>query len=85
MFTSSGDFWLGRLTYALDKAAAAPSERSRDAYLELAHHYRSLHQLSDTGRSKAPVVRQEEPAPCVATTAGRHDFRSVHDALMQAA
>jgi hypothetical protein len=85
MFTSSGDFWLGRLTYALDKAAAAPSERSRDAYLELAHHYRSLHQLADTGRPKAPVVRQEEPASFVAATAGRHDFRSVHDALMQAA
>jgi hypothetical protein len=84
MLTSSRDFWLGRLTFALDKAAAAPSERSRDAYLELAHHYRSLHQLSDTGRTKATVVCQEEPAPFVAT-GGRHDFRSVHDALMQAA
>jgi len=85
MFTSSRDFWLGRLNYALDKAAAAPSERSRDAYLELARHYRSLHQLSDTGTPKAPVVRQEESASFVAAAGGRHDFRSVHDALMQAA
>jgi hypothetical protein len=85
MITASRDFWLRRLSYALDKASTAPSERSRMAYLELARHYRSLHALSDGTRANLRCGRQQEPALCAAAQAGPHDFRSVHDALMRAA
>ena len=82
--TISDDFWIGRLSDALEKAAAAPSERSRTAYLELARHYCSMHALSGRGRPRSEPV-QHDPLFSAATEGGRHDFRSVHDALMQAA
>jgi hypothetical protein len=79
----SGDFWLGRLADALDKAAKAPSERSRNAYFELADHYRALHDLS--GRSHRPAAPRGDCAAHAATDSGQLDFRSIHDALMEAA
>ena len=84
MTTISDDFWIGRLNYALDKAAAAPSERARAAYLELARHYCSMHELSDRPKRR-PVAPRHDPVPSRPAESGRLDFRSVHDALMQAA
>jgi hypothetical protein len=83
MTKTSQEFWLGRLSEALDRALAAPSERSRIAYLELARHYCSMRALSEReGRQLAsprhdPVVSAAAETEC--------DFRSVHDALMQTA
>ena len=37
------DYWLNRFATAMDKAASAPGEPSRTAYLELARHYWSMH------------------------------------------
>ena len=42
---TSENYWLRRLASAIESAAAAPSERSRAAYLTLANHYRSMHEL----------------------------------------
>ena len=81
MLTASPDFWLRRLSYALDKASTASSDRSRLAYLELARHYRSLHELSDGSRA-SPITVRHEPTLRTAAEARRHGFRSVHDALM---
>lgn len=84
MTMSSGEFWITRLSYALDKAVAAPSERSRIAYLELARHYCSMHELADRRSDRAAAPRHDSVFSAAADS-GRHDFRSVHDALMQAA
>ena len=84
MTTASGDFWITRLSYALDKAVAARSERARVAYLELARHYCSMHELADR-RSAETAGQRHDPIFSATADAGRHDFRSVHDALMQAA
>ena len=84
MTTISDDFWIGRLNYALDKAASAPSERARAAYLELARHYCSMHELSDRPSCR-PTTPRHDPVFPAAAESGRLDFRSVHDALMQAA
>jgi len=83
MTTISHDFWIRRLSDALEKAVDAPSERSRIAYLELARHYCSMQE-----RVNRRALRQEtwrDPVFCAAGHSGCHDFRSVHDALMQAA
>ena len=85
MPTTSRDFWLTRLTDVLDKAVAAPSERSRAAYLELARHYCSMHAVADNRNSRPAGTTRNDPPLAIAATGGRHDFGSVHDALMQAA
>ncbi len=41
----SFDFWLKRLALAVEQAVAAPGERSRGAYLDLARHYWAMHVL----------------------------------------
>ena len=84
MTTPSEDFWLTRLSDALEKAVAAPSDRSRVAYLELARHYCSMHKRSNR-RNGRSVAGQQDPAFLATADCGRHDFRSVHDAPMQAA
>jgi hypothetical protein len=84
MTTTSEDFWLTRLSDALEKAVAAPSERTRIAYLELARHYCSMHQRSNR-RNVRPVAGHPDPVFLANAEFERHDFRSVHDALMQAA
>jgi hypothetical protein len=43
--STSRDYWLKRLVQAIDSARCAPSDRSRMAYLELAQHYRAMHEL----------------------------------------
>lgn len=48
-------YWLERLVFALEKSRTAPSERARLAYLDLAHHYWSMHALR-TGDRKAPPL-----------------------------
>jgi hypothetical protein len=83
MTNTSQEFWIRRLSETLDKALSAPSERSRIAYLELARHYCSMRQLSEPRCRQASAPRHD-PVSSVADT-GRHDFRSVHDALMQTA
>jgi hypothetical protein len=45
VISTSTAFWLTRLSQAVDSARNAPSNRSRIAYLELAHHYWSMHEL----------------------------------------
>jgi hypothetical protein len=75
--SEGNDFWMARLSEVLAKAAAAPSQRSRDAYLELALHYCSMHELVHGGMLAAK--RASDPRPPV-----RPDFRdfgSVHDLL----
>lgn len=71
------DFWMARLSEVLAKAAAAPSERSRNAYLELALHYCSMHEFVHGGR---PVPKRANDAQPPARADVR-DFRSVHDLL----
>jgi hypothetical protein len=82
MTKTSQEFWISRLSEALDKALAAPSERSRLAYLELARHYCSMRELSRTPGRRASVPRHD-PTASAAADVGKHDFRSIHDALMQ--
>ncbi len=83
MTTVCRDFWIGRLGEALDKAVAAPSESSRLAYLKLARHYCAMHERSSR-RGAQPALRGD-PIFSAAAQSGQHDFRSVHDALMQVA
>jgi hypothetical protein len=83
MTKTSREFWLGRLSEALDRAIAAPSERSRIAYLELARHYCSMRELSEREGPRVAAPRHD-PAVSAAADTG-YDFRSVHDALMHAA
>ena len=85
MTTTSRDFWLIRLTDVLDKAVAAPSERSRAAYLELARHYCSMHVVADNRNARPAGAPRNDPPLAIAAKVGRHDFGSVHDALMEAA
>jgi hypothetical protein len=85
MTTTSPQFWFNRLAYALDKAVSAPSDGARMAYLELARHYCSMHELSDR-RDAQPVARpRRDPVYSAAADHGRHDFHSLHDALMRVA
>jgi hypothetical protein len=84
MTTTSKDFWMHRLSEVLEKALAAPSERSRIAYLELARHYCSMHERADR-RASRPDAPSKDPVFSAAGHTGRHDFHSVHDALMHAA
>ena len=84
MTTTPPDFWIHRLSEVLEKALAAPSERSRIAYLELARHYCSMHERANR-RACRPEAPSKDPIFPAAGDSPRHDFRSVHDALMQAA
>ncbi len=82
MNTTATDFWLGRLAEAVENALSTHSERSRLAYLELARHYYAMHSRTSV-RKTDPLPRQDEVS-AVAVRSGRHDFGSVHDALMGA-
>ncbi|MGN6155902.1 MAG: hypothetical protein ACTHN4_09240 [Sphingomicrobium sp.] len=84
MTTTSRDFWMSRLGEALDKAVGAPTEDSRLAYLKLARHYCAMQERSNR-RSGQSSASGSDPIFSAATQAWRHDFHSVHDALMQAA
>lgn len=55
------DYWLKRFAEAIEKAAAAPGEPSRGAYLELARHYWSMHAMI---HGKSQSVPPNFPAPC---------------------
>ena len=83
MTKTSQEFWIGRLSEALDRALAAPSERSRIAYLELARHYCSMRALSEREGRQLASPRHDAVVSAAAETG--YDFRSVHDALMQTA
>ena len=83
MTKTSQEFWIGRLSEALDRALAAPSERSRIAYLELARHYCAMRELSEREGRQAASPRHDPVVSAAAETG--YDFRSVHDALMQTA
>lgn len=82
--TTTKNFWITRASEALQDAFAAPSERARTAYLELVHHYCSMHELVHGPKAQIAPVRVEGsnvtgvPGPVP-------DFQSVHDALMRAA
>jgi hypothetical protein len=80
--TTSNEFWIARMSEVLEKAAGAPSERSRNAYLELARHYCSMHQLLHGTRRSARLERLNTNGS-VAEAAG-HSFGSVHDVLQAA-
>jgi hypothetical protein len=71
------NFWMARLSEVLAKAAAAPSQRSRDAYLELALHYCSMHELVHGGMLAPRRVSSPRPPAC----RDLRDFGSVHDLL----
>jgi hypothetical protein len=86
--TTSNTFWITRASEALRNAVAAPSERTRAAYLELVHHYCSMHELVHGSKPSeiAPRMEQRIAAPAIpAPNDAAPDFRSVHDALMRAA
>jgi hypothetical protein len=86
--TSTKHFWMTRASQALQDAFAAPSERTRAAYIELVHHYCSMHELVHGSRDKgiggASQASTAMPAGA-AVQDGNPDFQSVHDALMRAA
>jgi hypothetical protein len=86
--TTSKHFWITRASEALQDAFAAPSDRARAAYLELVHHYCSMHELVHGSKAGAIAPRKEPAAAAPAMPAAHQatpDFRSVHDALMRAA
>ncbi len=81
MLLSNDDFWLDRLSETVEKAMAAPTERTRAAYLELARHYRSMYRLTERPATRQrPAARTNHPG-----NTHRLDFGSVHDVLMRAA
>lgn len=84
MTRTSQEFWIRRLSEALDKALAAPSERSRLAYLELARHYCSMRALSEPG-GREPFAPRLDSVSRAAADSVRQDFRSIHDKLMHIA
>ncbi|HET9810301.1 MAG TPA: hypothetical protein VFP53_01225 [Sphingomicrobium sp.] len=55
--SSPDSFWKTRLEQAIASAEAAPSERSRMAYVELARHYRSMHELITTHENRCDTRR----------------------------
>lgn len=81
--TARKNYWLVRLSDAVEGAIAAPSEESRVAYLRLARHYCSMSELI-SGHDGSAELRKDGVLEAAAR-AGTHDFRSVHDALMEAA
>lgn len=65
MTMTDRDYWLQRYATAIENALDAPGERSRAAYLELAHHYWSMHQMV-SGQPAAPPTaarRQNADSP----------------------
>ena len=53
------DYWLKRFATALEKAVDAPGEPSRNAYMELARHYWSMHSMvHGKSPSSAPIAEQ---------------------------
>jgi hypothetical protein len=52
---TSGTYWLDRLAEAVANASAAPSQRSRQAYLTLAGHYRAMHEFA-VGERVSPAA-----------------------------
>ena len=81
MLLSNDDFWLDRLSETVEKAMAAPTERTRAAYLELARHYRSMYRLTERPAARQrPAAHANQPG-----NTHRLDFGSVHDVLMRAA
>jgi hypothetical protein len=86
--TTTKHFWMTRASEALDNAVAAPSERTRAAYLELVRHYWSMHELVHGPKAGAAAARKDGRGqmPQAQPVQGRvPDFQSVHDALMRAA
>jgi hypothetical protein len=59
--SNNADYWLQRLVIAAEKAADAPGERSRAAYLDLARHYRSMY-LMVHGRARSTSLPFEAAA-----------------------
>ena len=45
MTMTDSDYWLQRYATAIEHAVDAPGGRSRTAYLDLAHHYWSMHMM----------------------------------------
>jgi len=80
--TTSNDFWIVRMSEVLEKAVGAPSERSRNAYLELARHYCSMHELLHGTRRPALPELTSTNGPVIDTSG--HSFGSVHDVLQAA-
>lgn len=84
MVMMSNNYWMLRHLDALENARRAQSEQSRAAYVDLARHYRSMHDWvsGPRGRDREPAI--EMPAVPAADTAIR-GFSSIHDILLQAA
>jgi hypothetical protein len=45
MTMTDSDYWLQRYATAIENAVDAPGGRSRNAYLDLARHYWSMHMM----------------------------------------
>lgn len=81
--TKTNDYWLVRLSDAVQGAMTARSQRSLAAHLRLARHCCLMHEL--TSGPGVGSAMQPDPVVAVIRSGKNHDFRSVHDALMEAA
>jgi hypothetical protein len=62
MTMTERDYWLGRYETAVANAAAAAGERSRAAYVDLAHHYWAMHMMVVGRPTSTPVPQAMAPA-----------------------
>lgn len=81
--TATNDYWLVRLSDAVEGARAAQSQRSLSAYLRLARHCCMMHEL--TAAPDRRFAKLPDPVLAAARSNRNHDFHSIHDALMEAA